>query len=145
MDSNVKKTVTYNTKIKKNIISIFKDNDNRSLSAKEIHAGLLLNGKNADISTVYRNLDTLTESGQIIRFQDEKNEKAVYRYAGERGSCLSHLHMKCTSCGAIFHLDCQFMNTLEGHIREEHNFNINYSESIIHGTCSGCSLAKENK
>ncbi len=142
MDNCKEKTAkasTYNTKIKKSIIAIFKDNINRSLSAKEIHAGLLLNGKKADISTVYRNLDTLTDSGQIIRFQDEKSEKAVYRYAGEQGSCLSHLHMKCTSCGAIFHLDCQFMNKLEGHIKAEHDFTINYGESIIYGICGECS------
>ena len=140
MDNNTKapKAITYNTKIKKNIIAIFKENSDRSLSAKEIHAGLLLNGKKADVSTVYRNLDTLTDSGQIIRFQDEKSEKAVYRYAGEHGSCLSHLHMKCTGCGAIFHLDCQFMTKLEGHILAEHDFTISYTESIIYGVCGEC-------
>jgi Fur family ferric uptake transcriptional regulator len=141
MDNNGEKTTktsTYNTKIKKSIIAIFKDNINRCLSAKEIHAGLLLNGKKADVSTVYRNLDTLTESGIIIRFQDEKSEKALYRYAGEHGGCLSHLHMKCTSCGAIFHLDCQFMNLLEGHINAEHGFSISYTESIIYGICNSC-------
>ena len=115
-----------------------KDNANRSLSAKEIHAGLLLNGKKADISTVYRNLDTLTDSGSIMRFQDEKSEKAIYRYAGDHGDCLSHLHMKCRTCGAIFHLDCSFMSKLEGHIKAEHGFEINYSESIIYGICKDC-------
>ena len=36
----VQKPGTYNTKSKKNIISILKDNANRSLSAKEIYAGV---------------------------------------------------------------------------------------------------------
>ena len=138
-NEKLQKSGTYNTKIKKSIIAILKENENRSLSAKEIHAGLLLNGKKADISTVYRNLDTLTDRGTIIRFQDEKSEKAIYRYAGDHGDCLSHLHMKCTKCGAIFHLDCAFMSKLEGHIKAEHDFNISYSESIIYGVCSHCS------
>ena len=132
------KASTYNTKIKRNIIAILKENENRSLSAKEIHAGLLLNGKKADISTVYRNLETLTDQGQIIRFQDEKSEKAVYRFAGEHGDCHSHLHMKCTVCGSILHLDCQFMSKLEGHLKAEHGFSVNCSESIIYGLCQGC-------
>ncbi len=139
---NMEKQI-YNTKIKKKILECFAENAEASHSAKDIHAELTKNGEKVNITTVYRNLDLMTGDGVLLRFQDNKCEKAMYKYSGDGGRCHSHLHLSCVKCGCMIHLDCHFMNELREHIKKEHGFSLMCSNSVIYGVCKECE-GKEN-
>lgn len=128
----------YNTKIKKKILEYFADNAENTYSAKDIHSKLTEKGEKVNITTVYRNLDNMTGDGVLIRFQDSRCEKAIYKYSGKGRNCRSHLHMKCVECGLVIHLDCHFMHELEIHVKEEHGFKLLCSNSVIYGICKNC-------
>ena len=55
---------------------------------------------------------------------------------------MEHLHLKCTRCGRLFHLDCDFMDELRQHLLEEHGFLLQCSGDLLHGLCQECA-AKE--
>ena len=128
----------YNTRIKKKILERFADNAEKTYSAKDVHEALLKDGEKVNITTVYRNLDTMTGDGMLIRFKDGVSEKAIYKYSGKQGNCRSHLHMKCVECGEVIHLDCHFMNEIRTHIKSEHGFRLICSSSVIYGVCKNC-------
>ncbi|MCO7152398.1 transcriptional repressor [Anaerobutyricum hallii] len=89
-------------------------------------------------TTVYRLLDKLCAENIIIKYSDINSDKAVYQYAGEKGHCREHLHLKCIKCGKVMHLDCGFMDELREHIMEEHHFQLQCSGDLLHGLCEEC-------
>ena len=128
----------YNTKLKNQILSIFIAMPHCSFSAQQIYSLLHENGYNHNITSVYRNLDSMTSDGVLMKFQDSNFEKALYQYAGSEGACHTHLHMKCVFCGEILHLDCSFMRELDEHINNDHGFTILCDRSVLYGICSAC-------
>ena len=133
----------YKTKIKEKIVQCFTENDEASYSAKDIYLNLKQKGEKVNITTVYRNLDTMTGDGLLIRFQDSKCEKALYKYSGKEGDCRTHLHMKCVECGAVIHLNCRFMKEIKTHIKSDHGFSILCSNSVLYGICKDCGKSEK--
>ena len=116
----------YNTKQRKLILEIFKENKNSLLNAKEIKS--LLNDK-VSKATLYRLLNILCEENIIKKSFNEFNNSYEYSL-NENNDCNNHLHLKCDLCGKIIHLK---------EIKPElNNFLIDFSHSIIHGTCKAC-------
>lgn len=64
-----------------------------ALSAAEIHAKL----PELNLTTIYRNLDTFVESGEVKRLQLGGKE-AVYEYTDE-----PHHHAICSQCERVIH------------------------------------------
>ena len=95
-------------------------------------------GIRVNTTTVYRLLDKLCAENVIIKYSDINSDKAVYQYAGEKGHCREHLHLKCIKCGKVMHLDCGFMDELREHIMEEHHFQLQCSGDLLHGLCEEC-------
>lgn len=135
----------YNTKIKKKILEFFEQDSENTYSAKDIYSSLLEKGEKVNITTVYRNLDLMTGDGVLIRFQDSKCEKAIYKFSGAGGHCRSHLHMKCVECGLVVHLNCHFMHEIEEHVKKEHGFTLMCSNSVIYGLCKNCESKKNEE
>ena len=88
-------------------------------------------------TTVFRNLDKLTECGKIRRYITDGLSGACYQYA-EDENCHSHFHLKCEGCGELTHLECAELNSLEHHVHSEHAFQINMLKTVFYGTCSTC-------
>ena len=91
-------------------------------------------------STVYRQLARLCEEGLLRRFEDTDTGGTavhVYQYAANAG-CDSHLHLKCSACGRVVHLECDEMTSLLAHIRAAHGFSVDQGGSILYGRCDRC-------
>lgn len=134
----------YKTKLRSCILSLFVSLPSGSFSAQEIYELLGEKGEKANLTSVYRNLESMTNEGILIRFRDSGSDKATYQYAGRSGECRSHLHIKCISCGEMSHLDCDFMNLLERHIFEDHGFSILCDRSTLYGLCRRCAEERES-
>lgn len=132
---------SYSTKKKSSILHFFEDNPDQEVGVHEVHDFLTNQNMEMNLTTVYRNLDKLVEQGIVIKSVHGKKEQATYRYLKGREGCSQHLHLKCTRCGMIMHLDCEFMREIAEHIQVDHGFLIDCRESYIAGLCAGCRQA----
>lgn len=106
-------------------------------TAEQLYEILKAKGENIGIATVYRNLNNLTEMGEIIKFKTfEKNE----RYDA---ITLPHNHFQCTECGKIYDLSVEYTNSLIKKITTL-GFDITQSLILFSGKCPEC-RKKENK
>ena len=130
----------YNTEQKRMLWSFLCSNCEISYTAEELVDGLReLYGADAPgKSTVYRLLPRLVEEGQVKRLVKGRGRSFVYQ--GVRGEdCRCHLHMKCMSCGKLFHLDESVSDELLSRIRKNTDFSVNEEETVLFGKCGSCS------
>lgn len=90
-------------------------------------------------STVYRLLQKLVEEGLVKRMVSGNSRKFVYQIvAGEH--CDLHLHLKCTSCGKLFHMEDDESHKLLKRVLEKNNFAIDEKQTVLIGKCIGCDM-----
>ncbi|MBQ8504104.1 MAG: transcriptional repressor [Clostridia bacterium] len=129
---------TYNTKQKQLIKSVMTDNKDKQLTCEEI-ADLLKNmGTPVGKTTVYRFLEKLTENGEVRKFIGINGKSTSFQLIDKELKCEEHLHLRCTECGKLFHLGCEFMNGVGEHIQKHHRFRIDNSKTVILGLCENC-------
>ena len=126
----------YKTKQKEILVDFFSKNTSKQYSIKEITDSIT--NKGIGKSTIYRLIDKMTEEGSIRRFRGNDGKSVLYQYTGQYNECNSHFHLKCTSCGLLIHLNCEYMTSLNNHINEHHNFNVDTGKTILYGICSEC-------
>jgi Fur family ferric uptake transcriptional regulator len=82
-----------------------------------------------NLSTVYRNLETLENVGLVLHTH-LGHGGATYHAAEE----LTHLHLVCSVCGSIGDAP-NFVNTLS----DDYGFKTDVTHFAIYGTCQKCS------
>lgn len=135
----------YKTISRTMILDFLKQNSSKTVSVSDISAYLINQGSPVNITTIYRYLDKLEKNGVVNRYISGKGNKSIYQFVGEGDNCQGHLHLKCTECGKIFHLDCSFMNEIEEHISGSHGFYIQCKNSLIYGVCQDCFEKKKER
>lgn len=128
----------YSTRSREYIAEYLKNNSDRTVSASDIYYYLENNDMKINLATIYRNLDRMTSEGTIVKLKSADNEKSVYQFAGNDSHCTHHVHMQCTKCGKIIHLDCGFMNEISKHLSDHHDFTLECKNSVLYGICSDC-------
>jgi Fur family ferric uptake transcriptional regulator len=131
----------YNTRQKNEILALLEENRERSFTAEEIAAALQdrYGEEAAGKSTVYRLLPKLAESGKVIKENVPDGRGHAYR-ATCAGSCHGHIHMKCTRCGGLFHLDGRASEDLFSNVKSRDGFTIDLRETVLFGVCSRCGI-----
>lgn len=81
--------------------------------------------------TVYRNLGTLSESGEITNVK----ASAAERYDLRQGR---HYHIMCTSCGRVVDAPIEYKEDYDREIEEDTGFRINRHRLIFEGLCPEC-------
>lgn len=127
----------YKTNNRTKIMAYLVANKDRTVSVKDIDLHLREQNCPVNLTTIYRYLDKLERDGDLIKYADN-GEKATYQYADRRRRCGEHLHLKCVSCGMIFHLDCDFMDEISAHVLEHHGFQLQCKNSVLYGLCQNC-------
>ncbi|HNX92891.1 MAG TPA: transcriptional repressor [Syntrophomonas sp.] len=103
------------------------------LSAEEIYQAVKVQHPKISLGTVYRNLEVLTETGQIDRtsFADGK-ARFELSLAGH------HHHLVCMKCGDIENIiTCPMAREITG-IIESHDFRPMHHYFEIYGYCHKC-------
>lgn len=95
-----------------------------SFSAYDVNAYMRENGIQVNLTTIYRNLDKLTESGVIMKYKTAGDECCRYQCARPHAQCHEHIHMQCRACGKILHLECGFMEEIVRHLYEHHRLSL---------------------
>lgn len=119
-------------------MAYLEENKEKSFSAYDINAYLEKQDIQVNLTTIYRNLDKLMENGILMKHKTAGDECCKYQYVKPHGNCQEHIHMKCRSCGKIFHLECCFMEEISAHLKKEHGFTLECADSILVGLCESC-------
>ena len=122
----------YHTDQKDRLLDFLGQNTTRQFKMEEIVSAL--DGK-VGKSTVYRLMRSLVEEGRVRRF--ELGRTIYYQYLSG-AACDSHLHLKCTVCGRMQHLDCSVSTFLRRQILATNRFQLDDRLTLLFGLCADC-------
>ena len=125
----------YMTAQRKQLLKFLKNNHGKRLSALEIAEGLKMSGISK--SAVYRNISALEEEGLVSRSTKEGCREIFYSYTGTE-QCKNCIHLTCTRCGAVTHMDSGAVEQITDALRRTAGFNINKNKTVVYGLCHNC-------
>jgi Fur family ferric uptake transcriptional regulator len=104
-------------------------------SAQELHGQLRARGETVGLTTVYRTLQTLADSGEVDVVRTEDGE-SVYRRCstGEH-----HHHLVCRDCGYSVEIDNEEVESWAAAAARTHGFTDVTHDLEIFGRCRECS------
>lgn len=105
-------------------------------SAQELHDLLKQRGENVGLTTVYRTLQSLAETGQVDVLRTDDGE-SVYR----RCSSGHHHHLVCRTCGRAVEVEGPAVERWADKVAAEHGY-VDVSHTVeIFGLCPSCAAA----
>ena len=107
-------------------------------SADEVYDEIIKEHPTISRATVYRNLNLLSEMGEIRRLEIPGSADRFDHIS------TNHCHVKCEVCGRVFDVDMEFVSGLECGIRDSHGFDFTGYDIIINGICPDCKMQKES-
>lgn len=129
---------TYNTKQKQLILNCLMQNKDKHVTVDQIKEYLNKTNDRVGRTTIYRYLDKLVAQGIVRKYMIEGGKSACYQYMERMDVCQNHFHLKCVDCGQLIHLDCEYLDDINRHIKDHHNFNIDHSKTVLYGHCGKC-------
>ena len=107
-------------------------------TAQQLHDRLRDEGASIGLTTVYRTLQAMSDSGDVdVRKTDDG--EALYRLCRERGSHHHHFHLVCRSCGADVEIDDPGLQKWAHKLAAKHGYT-DVSHTIeLFGYCQACS------
>lgn len=101
-------------------------------TADEVYAYIAKDHSAITRGTVYRNLNLLSGSGQILKVEVPGGAD---RYDHQ---CHRHYHIKCEKCGKVYDIDMEYLTNLEHAITNAHGFEISGHNIMFNGICPHC-------
>ena len=93
---------------------------------RETHPGI-------NLSTVYRNLETLENVG-LVQHTHLGHGGATYHAAEE----LTHLHLVCGTCGSVGDAPIDVAANFVQNLSDDYGFRTDVTHFAIYGTCAAC-------
>jgi len=131
--------MTYNTEQRNLLLNFLQSKADTMFSAKEIAESL--KQEKISRSAVYRNLADLEAEGKVKRCTKEGSRESLYQYYDLK-NCRDHIHLTCTNCGRIFHLEKDVAQKLVTALAETEGFEIDKSKTTLYGLCKECQKKK---
>lgn len=133
----------YQTEQKRILLAYMKAHSEEAFTIEELCGKLKKEKGEASVpgkSTVYRIMPGLVEAGLVKRFVKGNSRKFLYQMVcGEH--CDSHLHMKCSVCGKLYHMEDEESEELLQQVMRKHHFQIDEGQTVLFGQCEGCGRA----
>lgn len=130
----------YQTEQKRILLAYMKAHDSQAYTVEELWEKMNEELDSAFVpgkSTIYRILPGLVEEGLVKRFVKGNSRKFLYQMVC--GShCDAHLHMKCSVCGKLYHMEDQESEELLIRVMQKHHFQIDEGKTILFGQCENC-------
>lgn len=130
--------MSYKTKQRESIWNFLQQNKDRHVGADDVVDYLKSQGNAVGKSTVYRFLEKLVDEGLVRKYYLEEGMGACFQLSGDSGECHRHYHLKCVECGRLLHVECDFLDEVQAHILERHQFRIDNCKTVLYGVCGAC-------
>ena len=105
------------------------------VTADEVYDAIVKDHPNVSRATVYRNLNLLSETGDIRKIE---NPGGADRFDHQTHD---HCHVRCEKCGRFFDVDMEYVTGLEKGIRDSHGFAFTGYDILFRGICPDCQAA----
>lgn len=129
---------SYHTKTTDLITQFIGTKLEHGFTASELSAFLKEHGMNVNKTTIYRNLDKMTESGQLLKHKSPISDGFIYQPAEEENHCEEHIHFQCCKCGSVIHLSDEKTAEYLKSISEHLGLQIDLHLSSLNGLCQKC-------
>lgn len=131
----------YQTEQKKILLAYMKAHSDRAFTIEEL-CEQIKEEKDLTVtpgkSTIYRVMPELVEEGQVKRFVKGNSRKFLYQMVcGDH--CERHLHMKCSVCGKLYHMEDEESEALLLQVMQKHHFHVDEGKTVLFGQCETCS------
>jgi Fur family ferric uptake transcriptional regulator len=130
----------YETKQRRILLNYLNAHPDRGFSVEELfdalsaeYAADAVPGK----STIYRLIARLVSEGLVKRFAAEKGRQFAYQIIA-CNACDAHLHLKCTACGSLYHMDHAVSKQIMREVLNRSEFSLDEKETVLFGVCKGC-------
>ena len=125
------------TKSERAVLSIL-DRGDTFRSAQEIHALLRAAGERVGLTSVYRALQSLTDSGDVDVVRQGNGELTYRRCA----TASHHHHLVCGSCGATVEVEAPELEHWVATVANHHGYTVTAHTLEVTGTCRACAAAQ---
>lgn len=132
----------YTTTQRRQLYEFLKDNPHKYFTAKQIEAALIDAGVEISISAIYRNLSALLKTGAIKKAAERDSKESCYRFVDSE-CCKDEIHITCTMCGKIFHMEHVLTAYMQQQLLFLNDFQLDPSKTVISGICSECRRRSE--
>lgn len=102
-------------------------------TADEIYEEIIREHANISRGTVYRNLQRLSEMGEIRKREIPGGADRFDHL------CHDHYHVRCVKCGRVYDVDMEYMLDLEKSISDNRGFIFTGHDILFKGICLECS------
>lgn len=89
-------------------------------------------------ATVYRYLKQLEAEGRVKKFSTGPRSSACYQYVEHPEYCHGHIHLRCSCCGRLFHVDDDEYMEFIRRVCERQGFEIDPARTVFYGRCDKC-------
>ena len=131
---------TYHTEQRQRLLGFLHTHAAQSFTVEELTAAL--KGELAQ-STVYRLMSRLVAEGAVRRVAKDGSRRFVYQ-ALACEACHSHLHMQCTTCGRLIHLDENTSHAVREMLGTT-DFVVDEGKTVLLGHCKACAKGAETR
>ncbi len=101
-------------------------------TADEVYDAIVKKHPNISRGTVYRNLNLLSDIGEIRKVEIPSDANRFDHMLHE------HYHARCVKCGRVFNVEMEFITDLEKSIKDTHGFEISGHDIVFKGICLEC-------
>ncbi len=101
-------------------------------TADDVYTILKPENPNLSLGTVYRNLNNLAESGDLLKIH--------LANGGDRydADIEDHFHFVCNDCQNVFDLELPQISAVLSEVAKEHEFEVSGHQLIFNGRCKKC-------
>ncbi len=103
-------------------------------TAQQVHELLRQTGQSIGLATVYRQLQSLAEAGEVDAVRQPEGEMAYRRCA----SPVHHHHLICRNCGRAVEISAGVVEQWAAQVAAEHGYRDAGHELELYGLCSQC-------
>jgi len=133
---------SYHTKTTDLISQFIHLKQENGFTAGELSEFLKENGVTVNKTTVYRNLDKMTENGQLVKHKSMIADGFFYQTTDEEHHCEEHIHFQCCKCGSVIHLSDEKTSEYLDAISKKLGLEIDLHNSSLNGICPKCRTQK---
>lgn len=102
------------------------------VTAEEVHEYITATHPNISKGTVYRNLNILSEAGEI-RKVEVADGPVRYDF-----TLADHYHVRCIKCGDVSDVDIDVLPSITDKIKETHGMHFLSYDILFRGICEKC-------
>ena len=106
----------------------------RFLSAQELHRDMRRSGDRVGLTTVYRTLQSLAETGEVDVLTNTDGE-AIYRRCRSEDH---HHHLVCRACGNSVEVASEEVERWAGETARRHDYTAVTHTAELYGLCRAC-------